>query len=311
MKNISSALELGATMYIPATHEQLWQVTQGQKYPELKSVVVCLEDSVHAQDVAFALNNLKILFQRIQQESTNQDIAVFVRPRDLSMAQESVSWQFNTCFQGFIVPKFVLKDLEAWRDCVTAHRHVMLTMESHEYFDMGYVADLKSALLTNFNKEILCLRIGGNDLLSCLNLRRSKDCTIYDTPIGLLIPQLVGHFVPAGFQLSSPVFEHYSNTPLLKKELALDKVNGLLTKTAIHPSQLNIIHDAYKVNSIDYYEAQMIMDANAKSVFKSNGSMLEPATHRNWAQHILTRAQIYGVIESHLQFAEHPSKLVI
>ena len=49
-------------------------------------------------------------------------------------------------------------------------------------------------------------------------------------------------------------------------------MNGLLTKTAIHPSQLNIIHDAYKVNSIDYYEAQMIMDANAKSVFKSNGS---------------------------------------
>lgn len=311
MKHISSALELGATMYIPATHDQLWQVTQGQKYPELKSVVVCLEDSVHAHDVTLALMNLKALFLRIQQETTNQDIAVFVRPRDLAMAQEIVSWQFNACFQGFIVPKFVLKDLDAWNACVQVHQHVMLTMESHEYFDMTYVAEMKNALLQDFRKDILCLRIGGNDLLSCLNLRRPKDCTIYDTPIGLLIPQLVGHFVPAGFQLSSPVFEHYSNTPLLEKELALDKVNGLLTKTAIHPSQLTIIHDAYKVNSIDYYEAQMIVDADAKSVFKSNGSMLEPATHRNWAQQILTRAQIYGVIESHLQFSEHPSKLVI
>jgi citrate lyase beta subunit len=43
-------------------------------------------------------------------------------------------------------------------------------------------------------------------------------------------------------------------------------------------------------------DAEQILQHDAKSVFKSNGSMLEPATHRNWAQRIVLRAQHYGVI---------------
>lgn len=36
MKQLQHAIELGATMYIPATHEQLWEVTEGIKFPILK-----------------------------------------------------------------------------------------------------------------------------------------------------------------------------------------------------------------------------------------------------------------------------------
>ena len=31
--------------------------------------------------------------------------------------------------------------------------------------------------------------------------------------------------------------------------------------------------------------------------------MLEPATHRNWAEQIRLRSQLYGVIETHLQIS--------
>ena len=63
MKILKNALELGATMYVPATHDQLWDVTQGLKYPDLKSVVVCLEDSVREDDYRKAFNNLKKLLK--------------------------------------------------------------------------------------------------------------------------------------------------------------------------------------------------------------------------------------------------------
>lgn len=306
MKILKSALELGATMYMPATHSELWDVTQGYKYPELKSIVVCLEDSVRQEDLTLALSNLKQLLNRIHNTVVKNDrVAVFVRPRNLEVAKQIVDWGLNHCFNGFVVPKFVLEDIQQWHELTLQQKNVMLTLETGEYFDMGYVSEAKHALNSINNRNILCLRIGGNDLLSSLNLRRPKHCTIYDTPVGLLIPQLVGQFVPSGYQLSSPVFEHIENIELLKKEIALDKVNGLLAKTAIHPDQLALIHNEYKVSSNEYYEAQLILDANAKSVFKVNGSMLEPATHRNWAEHILLRSKLYGVADTHLQITNH------
>ena len=33
-----SALSLGATLYMPATRPDLWQVVNGEKYPELRSL---------------------------------------------------------------------------------------------------------------------------------------------------------------------------------------------------------------------------------------------------------------------------------
>lgn len=301
MNKLNSALELGATMYIPATHESLWEVTQGYKYPQLKSIVVCLEDSVRTQDIPYALDNLKSLLERIKKsENSSSKVAVFVRPRNLDIAKQIVDWDLNEYFNGFVVPKFIIEELDQWHSVIKGQTNVMLTLETGEYFDMGYVSEAKNALKTADIKNILCLRIGGNDLLSCLNLRRPKHCTIYDTPVGLLIPQLVGQFTPAGFQMSSPVFEHIENIDLFKKELALDKVNGLFAKTAIHPTQIEIIHEEFKVSGMDFYEAQMILDADAKSVFKVNGSMLEPATHKNWAENIMARSLIYGVQGTHL-----------
>lgn len=311
MKTLKNALELGATMYVPATHDQLWDVTQGVKYPDLKSVVVCLEDSVKEDDYRKAFNNLKKLLKGIEMGGQSNGPAVFIRPRNISSAKEIAELGLHHCFNGYVVPKFTLESLREWQACTTTQSNVMLTLETGEYFDSGYVSEVKNALLSDFNENVLCLRIGGNDLLSSINLRRPRECTIYDTPLGSLIPKLVGQFVLKGFQLSSPVFEHYSNVHLLQQELALDKANGLTTKTAIHPTQIKIIHEAYKVSSIDYYEAQMIVDAEAKSVFKSNGSMLEPATHRNWANEILLRAKIYGVLENHIQVFNHPTKAAV
>ncbi|TCM66464.1 citrate lyase beta subunit [Acinetobacter calcoaceticus] len=295
MAKLSSALELGASMYVPAIHNELWAISQGVKYPQLKSLIVCLEDSIHEHDIPTAMINLKNLLKRRLEEPKLHTPTLFIRPRNVEMAKHIVDWQLNTLYDGMILPKFHVKNLKEWQENLPSNLHLMPTLETEEIFDMGHITELKHALKYDFHK-VLCLRIGGNDLLSCLQLRRPKHVTIYQTPLGALITQLVGHFVPMGFQLSSPVCENIANTALLQEELKHDLLHGLLTKTAIHPCQIDIIHHAYKVELMDYQDATQILSNDAKAVFKSNGAMLEPTTHRNWAESIVRRAEIYGFI---------------
>ena len=113
-----------------------------------------------------------------------------------------------------------------------------------------------------------------------------------------MISQLAGLFIPAGFQLSSPVCEHINHTQLLMSEICQDMNNGIYTKTAIHPSQIAYIHQALQITTEEFHEAQQILSQDAKSVFKSHGSMLEPATHRNWAEMILLRYKTFGLCKS-------------
>ena len=297
MKQLNHAIELGATMYVPATHEQLWDVTQGIKFPLIKSIAICLEDAVLEADVQTAMVNLKHLLQKKLDHPDLTTPAVFIRPRNIEMAKHIVDWDLNQTFNGMILPKFTIHNLKNWMDILPANLQYMPTLETKEIFDVAHNIDLQQALKYDFHKT-LCLRIGGNDLLSCLNLRRPKNTTIYETPVGILISQLAGLFIPDGFQLSSPVCEHFENIRLLQQEIQQDMNNGIYTKTAIYPTQVSYIHLALQVDPQEFHEAQQILSSTAKSVFKSHGSMLEPATHKNWAEMILLRYQTFGLNKS-------------
>jgi len=111
MKQLQHAIELGATMYIPATHEQLWEVTEGIKFPILKSIAVCLEDAVLERDVQTAMVNLKLLLQKRLEQPNPKAPAMFIRPRNIEMAKHIVDWELNHTYSGMILPKFTLHDL--------------------------------------------------------------------------------------------------------------------------------------------------------------------------------------------------------
>ena len=53
-----------------------------------------------------------------------------------------------------------------------------------------------------------------------------------------------------------------------------------------------VVLTARKQNELD--EARAILAPDAPAVFKMNGRMCEPATHRRWAQDIIDRAALYG-----------------
>ncbi|MGL1829790.1 UNVERIFIED_CONTAM: citrate lyase beta chain [Acinetobacter sp. HSTU-ASm16] len=289
-----SALSLGATLYIPATRSDLWPIVTGEKYPELRSLVICLEDAITEQDVELAKQNLKQLLQKLQQQQRHEQYPkIFIRPRHIAMAADLAEWREITALDGMVLPKFGLANFKQWLDVLPATLHYMPTLETADSFDMEQMKELRQAL-SEFHK-VLVLRIGGNDLLNCLALRRPSDVTLYQTPIGTLIANLAGQFLPYGFALSAPVCEHFSQVKLLQDELYLDLQYGLSGKTVIHPAQISIVHQAYQVNEIELKQAQDILQDGCKAVFACHGSMLEPATHRRWAERILERAKVFGL----------------
>ncbi|MCD5985212.1 HpcH/HpaI aldolase/citrate lyase family protein [Pseudomonas alliivorans] len=294
-----SPYALGATLYMPATRDDILDVVFAEKLPELRSLVVCLEDAVALIDIETALVNLRQVLTRIQDRGGRpaNGPLLFVRPRDAAMARILNDWPLMVHVDGFVVPKLSLKTLSSWEQAVTNPALALMpTLETPEVFNPTAMVELGQALKANLDERIIALRIGGNDLMGCLGLRRNPAMTLYGTPMGYVIPMLAGVMGSQGFALTAPVFEQLATPDILQQELTLDIANGLVGKTAIHPSQVNIIQNALRVSLEDMNSARMILNSVAPAVFKYNDAMCEPATHYKWATHIMERAKWHGVL---------------
>ena len=293
-----SAYALGATLYMPATRSDILDVVFGEKIQGLRSLVVCLEDAVAETDVQQALINLKNLLLGIEARGgrLSGGPILFVRPRDAEMAAVLNEWSLMRHVDGFVVPKLRLSNIRQWQQAVTRNELALMpTLETPEVFDPGAMVELRDAMLEQLPGRIIALRIGGNDLMGCLGLRRNPAMTLYSTPMNYVIPMLCGVMGAAGFALTAPVFEQLNTPHLLEQELALDMAHGLVGKTAIHPSQISVIHKALQVTLEDLNSARQILSESAPAVFKFNDAMCEPATHYKWAQTVIERAHWQGV----------------
>ncbi|MDN7490848.1 HpcH/HpaI aldolase/citrate lyase family protein [Burkholderia sp. AU45274] len=307
-----SPFALGATLYMPATRSDILDVVSGTRFPELRSLVVCLEDAVAAIDVDSALVNLRALLMNIDARGGRVESGplLFVRPRDAAMAAVLNDWPLMKHVDGFVVPKLTLRSLSSWENAVShPDLYLMPTLETADVYDPGAMVELGSALKTNLNRRIIALRIGGNDLMGCLGLRRNPATTLYRTPLSYVIPMLAGIMGAQGFALTAPVFEQLATPHLLNEELELDIAHGLVGKTAIHPSQIRIIQEALRVSLEDFNCATLIVNDAAPAVFKHNDAMCEPATHYKWAVNILERAKWHGVKPTAPSNGEHGVRL--
>jgi len=290
---------LGATLYLPATHPDLAAALLGGRYPDLRSAVICLEDAVHAADVPIALARLQALLAKLAAHPADQvRPALFVRPRDATMLAHILRFEGIESVDGFVIPKATADSLPGYLAVLAFDHHLLMpTLETREVFDPAEMRRLREQL-TAIQERVLAVRIGGNDLLQTLGARRSAERTVYDGPLGPVIANLVATYAPWGFALSAPVFEHFGNLTLLREEVERDLEHGLLTKTAIHPSQIGIIHAAYAVDDASHAEAKQIVSDDSRAVFASRQAMCEPATHRLWAQGTLSRAKAFGIIRT-------------
>ena len=95
--------QLGASLYMPATRQDIWQVIKRDKLPTINSIIICLEDAVSQQDVELALERLRTLLETwaehvnsINAPSKSAKVhaqhptrpLVFIRPRSPMMLQQ-------------------------------------------------------------------------------------------------------------------------------------------------------------------------------------------------------------------------------
>ena len=91
-----------------------------------------------------------------------------------------------------------------------------------------------------------------------------------------------------------------------EKEMLLDRLNGLIGKTVIHPKQITLVQLFSVVSYEDYLDAKAIL-SNTDNKFGALGSlnsdrMNEVKPHLKWAKKIITLASIYGVYNEGFSF---------
>lgn len=283
---------LGATLYMPGTRPDLVPLLNQKKLLGLRSLVICTEDAVPERELSAALRNVDGILDQLEPVKLMR----FIRPRNPKILKQIVRMEGIQAIDGVVLPKVDETNIIAYAEAAARAPWLTLmpTLETAVAFDRKRLDRLRE-LLVQLGNPILCLRIGGNDLLQLLGLKRPKHMTVYDTPLRTVINDMIVTFRPAGFELTSPVFEHLDSWHTLEREVEMDLVHGLWAKTAIHPAQVGMIQEAYRVSSDEFAMAERILADDAPGVFRMNGQMCEPATHRGWAVRILKRAEFYGL----------------
>ena len=153
------------------------------------------------------------------------------------------------------------------------------------------------------SQYVLNIRVGGNDLCHMFGFRRHSSESIYKIrPVADIFSDILTVF-GMDYVVSGPVFEYYSGKNWesgLIHELNDDRLCGFIGKTVIHPNQIPLVNEAYKVPLKDYNDAKAILDWDVSCPSLVAGSIVkermnEYKTHYNWALRTLLLAEAYGL----------------
>ena len=310
---------LGGLLYAPAINKKIPEKIKNGEYSCLTSMAFCLEDTIQDDCLEEAELSLAEVLSEMLTIDKKRLPLVFIRIRNPKHLKHIISLynSYSSIITGYILPKYDLSNMEEYMKIVTevnnksAHKiYVMPILESRMVADVstrvGTLKKIKELLDTN-REYILNVRVGGNDFCNLYGLRRMSTQSIYD--IGVIRDIFVDiiNIFASDYVVSGPVWEYFGiksdgkwDSGLLR-ELELDKLNGFIGKTAIHPSQLPIIFESMKVRRTDYDDAVKILgwDNGPLGVAKSQGGdrMNEVKVHGKWAEKIVLLAEIYGIKE--------------
>lgn len=187
------------------------------------------------------------------------------------------------------------------------------------------------ALLDRYREHVLAVRVGGTDLCGLFGLRRDRDTTIYDVAVVRdMLADVLNTFARRGdYVVSGPVWEHFAGndrlfksqlrqTPFentrslrlhsqlvrddvdeLLREVSLDRANGFAGKTVIHPTHVSVVNAMLAVTREEYDDALVVLAGRSSGGVvrsPSGGKMNELGPHALWAEQVLARASVYGVL---------------
>ena len=143
MKKID-AYDLGATLFIPANHKNIEAILCGEKYPELRSIVIDFEDSLLDHEYERVENVLDSFVDVVIRE----DLLVFVRPRSHLMLKSFLLKAFMCQVDGFILPKVSVSSLEKYLHLLrNSSKLLMPSLESADMFDVVKLSRIRELLL--------------------------------------------------------------------------------------------------------------------------------------------------------------------
>ena len=186
-------------------------------------------------------------------------------------------------------------------------------------------------LLDAYRESILAVRVGGTDLCGLFGIRRDRETTIWDVAVVReMLSDVLNTFARRGdYVVSGPVWEHFHGsdrlfksqlreTPFennrsmrlrermvrddvdeLLREVSLDRANGFVGKTVIHPSHVSVVNALQAVVRDEYDDALTVLAGRGDGGVvrsPSGGKMNEIGPHGLWAEQVAARAAVYGVL---------------
>ena len=286
-----SYIELGGTLFIPATHKDLTAVATANKYPELKSLLIDTEDGISQEDLVGALTKIKVLLQSLQRSN----LLIFLRPRDEKVLATLLDFEGIEKIDGFILPKFSLHNANNYLSLLeNTSFDFMPSIEGEELFNIYKLYQLKELLLT-YKEQIILIRFGLEDMQKALKIKREPFESIFDkAALSQVVANLILTFKPDGFALSAGVYKYFNNKEGFEKEIYREFSEGLFSKTIIHPKQIKPLNKLNMPSQKEYEDALEILNTQS-AVFNQNGAMAEKNTMSVFAQEIVLRKKIFGV----------------
>lgn len=188
-------------------------------------------------------------------------------------------------------------------------------------------------ILDQYRELVLNVRVGGTDFSACFGVRRGINYTIYDilTVRDCLLDILNVFIRDNDYTVSGPVWEYFRASKSMRfqeipnfdfhgslvkrepivndavdgllRELILDKANGFIGKTIIHPTHLNYVNGMLAVTREEYEDCCQILNTSGGVIKSANSNkMNEIGPHRSWAERLYMRAKAYGVVEEEASY---------
>ena len=320
IESMEEKYSVGALLYSPALSRKIADAVICEKYNRPYSLAICLEDTIADDSVKVAEQQLKETLRRIFDEHKKKQFylpRIFIRVRNCEqlLCLYNELFEYTEIITGFIFPKYTLSNADDYNKTVIDINskletpvYMMPILESRDIVEYAtrhkVLTELKEKI-DSVKDFVLNIRVGGNDFSNEFAARRHYDETIYDI---LPIAQLLGDILTVfsrEYVVSGPVWEFFSSDNEewkrgLQNELKLDRLNGFIGKTVIHPKQISIVNEALKVSQKDYEDAKEILNWNESGLQVGRSfageRMNEVKTHINWAHKTMILAEIYGVI---------------
>ncbi len=319
MSTFLSGYSVGPLLYCPATNSTVADSIINGKFGTSFSLALCLEDTINDNGVEEAENTLLGILNTLANHFNHKEFylpKIFIRVRNPEQISKLYIRLKNSqsILTGFVIPKFNLENANSYINQIIEINliskspiYMMPIFEDPSIIHLKYRQDILYGLKDKLDQVcdlVLNVRVGGNDFCHTFGFRRQNTESIYDIkPIANILSDIITVF-GLDYVVSGPVWEYYDGHNWdkgLENELRLDRLNGFVGKTVIHPKQILFVNNAFMVSKADYNDAVDILNWDIGNQVlvagsRANDRMNEYKTHYNWAKKIVAFYQNYGVL---------------